>query len=62
MRTLKQGVGHFPNSRELHVSLGIAYAAQNRHEQALTHLLPFENTPEAQPHIVRCRQTLAAKK
>jgi anaerobic magnesium-protoporphyrin IX monomethyl ester cyclase len=60
--TLQQGLTHFPRSRELHISLGIAYAAQNRHRQALTHLMPFENTPEAQPHIVRCRQALAAEK
>ena len=58
---LEQGLGHFPHSRELNICLGIAYAAQNRHEQALEYLLPFENTPEAHPHIARCRQALAAK-
>jgi anaerobic magnesium-protoporphyrin IX monomethyl ester cyclase len=62
VRTLKKGLATFPRSRELHISLGIAYAARNRHAKALTHLLPFENAPEAQPHIARCRQALAAKK
>jgi anaerobic magnesium-protoporphyrin IX monomethyl ester cyclase len=62
VRTLNQGLTHFPHSRELHISLGIAYAGQNRHEEALEHLLLFENTPEAQPHIIRCRQALAAKR
>jgi anaerobic magnesium-protoporphyrin IX monomethyl ester cyclase len=61
VRTLKQGLDHFPHSRELHISLGIAYAAQNRHEQALAHLLPYENTSEARPHIDRCRQALAGR-
>jgi anaerobic magnesium-protoporphyrin IX monomethyl ester cyclase len=61
VHTLEQGLAHFPGSRELHICLGIAYAARNRHEQALAHLLPFENTPEARPHIARCHQALAAK-
>jgi anaerobic magnesium-protoporphyrin IX monomethyl ester cyclase len=59
VRTLQQGLIHFPHSRELHITLGIAYAAQNRCEQALAHLLPYENAPEALPHIARCRQALA---
>jgi anaerobic magnesium-protoporphyrin IX monomethyl ester cyclase len=59
IQTLNHGLAHFPHSKELHISLGIAYAAQNRHKQALEHLLPYENTPEAQPHIARCRQVLA---
>ena len=62
VHTLEQGLVHFPHSPELHISLGIAYAALSRYEQALAHLLPFENTPAARPHIARCRQALAAKK
>jgi anaerobic magnesium-protoporphyrin IX monomethyl ester cyclase len=61
VRILKQGLSHFPRSPELHISLGIAYAARKRHAQALEHLLPFENTPEARPHIARCRKALSAK-
>jgi radical SAM superfamily enzyme YgiQ (UPF0313 family) len=59
VQTLKQGLAHFPDSRELHITLGIAYAAQDRYEQALAHLLPYENAPEALPHIARCRMALA---
>jgi anaerobic magnesium-protoporphyrin IX monomethyl ester cyclase len=61
VRTLEQGLEHFPHSRELNTSLGIAYAAQNRYAQALEHLLPYKNTPEASPHIIRCQRALGGK-
>jgi anaerobic magnesium-protoporphyrin IX monomethyl ester cyclase len=55
---LKQGLTHFPRSRELNISLGIAYADQGLCKLALEHLLPYENTPEAAAHIQRCRKAL----
>jgi anaerobic magnesium-protoporphyrin IX monomethyl ester cyclase len=61
IRTLHQGLEHFPHSRELNTCLGIAYAAQGRHAQALEHLLPFKNAPEAVPHIAMCQRALANK-
>ena len=58
VETLQRGVRHFPESRELNLCIGIAYARLGRCRQALNHLLPFEGTPEATPHILRCRQVL----
>jgi hypothetical protein len=57
-RTLLSGLEHFPRSRELNLCLGIAYARAGRHREALTHLSPFEGSPEAMPHIQRCRHAL----
>jgi radical SAM superfamily enzyme YgiQ (UPF0313 family) len=56
--TLRQGLAHFPGSRELNICMGIALAQQGCHEKALTHLLPFESAPEAVAHIQRCRAAL----
>ena len=55
---LKEGLAHFPHSRELNICLGIAYADQGCWQQALEQLLPYEKMPEAAAHVQRCRKAL----
>jgi anaerobic magnesium-protoporphyrin IX monomethyl ester cyclase len=58
MAVLKEGLRHHPHSQQLNICAGIGYANAGQYHQAMAHLSPFDRTPEAVPHIVRCLRAL----
>lgn len=58
IETLREGLRHHPRSQHLNICLGIGYADTGQYQHALEHLTPFDQVPEAVPHIVRCLHAL----
>jgi len=54
----KEGLSHFPESEDLHVSLGVTYMNLDRFKDALTHFLLFRTSPQAIPYIEACNREL----
>jgi anaerobic magnesium-protoporphyrin IX monomethyl ester cyclase len=53
-----EGIDHYPDSQDLHISLGVTYMNQGRFRDALTHLLPFRDTPAAAAYVEACCREL----
>ncbi len=57
-RVLDQGLEHFPDDRQLHISKAVIHMHAGRFSKALEYLLPFETSHEALPYIVQCYRAL----
>lgn len=55
---LSEGRSRYPESVTLAVCLAVSYMNLRAYSRALEHLLPFEDSLEALPHIVNCYQAL----
>jgi anaerobic magnesium-protoporphyrin IX monomethyl ester cyclase len=55
---LDQGLGHFPESRQLRICRGIICFHQKQFKQALTHLLPFKADQQTWAYLALCYQAL----
>jgi len=55
---LSQGFESFPDSEELNICLGISYMNLNDYNSALSYLLKFPDSKDANPHIARCYKEL----
>ena len=53
-----EGLGHFPENKDLNISLGISYMNMGEYDQALSFLLKFQNLEETKPYIAECYQKL----
>jgi radical SAM superfamily enzyme YgiQ (UPF0313 family) len=51
---LEEGVRRFPDSKSLHVCLGISHMNLGEYDKALSALIKFQDSPEAIPHIAAC--------
>ena len=57
---LKRGIGHFPQSEELHICLGINLMNLGKFQEALNVLVKFEDAPKARHFITECHKVLKA--
>lgn len=55
---LSEGVGHFPESESLNMSLGISYLNLGKHAQALPYFLKFKRSEQAAYYINVCQEAL----
>jgi tetratricopeptide (TPR) repeat protein len=58
IRTLSEGLTHFPYSEELHLCLGISYMNVEEYQKALSHLLKFQHSKNAAYYIAHCYKAL----
>jgi tetratricopeptide (TPR) repeat protein len=54
MTILSEGVRYFPDHEHLNICLGISCIHTGYHQQALSHLLPFQHSSQALQLIVDC--------
>lgn len=54
--TLQRGLQAYPASEALNICMAVSRMNLKAFDEALAHLLPFENSPQALPHIVACYQ------
>jgi tetratricopeptide (TPR) repeat protein len=55
---LHQGLEQYPDSRDLNICMGRNLIHQGHFQQALEHLLPFDQDRQTWPLLVRCYQAL----
>ena len=55
---LSEGVGHFPDSEELNLCLGISYMNLREYNKALACFLKFQGSQEAIDYIATCYRAL----
>ena len=58
VQVLSEGVGHFPDSEELNLCLGISYMNLREYNKALACFLKFQGSQEAIDYIATCYRAL----
>jgi radical SAM superfamily enzyme YgiQ (UPF0313 family) len=59
---LREGLGHFPENEPLHICLGVSYMNLGRFNEALSILMKFKESTEAQNRIEACLRALGQGK
>ena len=58
VRLLSQGIGHFPDSEDLHLCMGVSLMNLGRFEQALSCLMKFQHSKQVVYYIIHCYKAL----
>ena len=59
---MREGVGHFPESEAMHISMGMSYMNLGAYHEALSCLLKFKDSSQAAYHIAACYKALGNHK
>jgi len=62
IRVLTEGIGHFPESEQLNICMGVNLMNLRKYDQALTYFLKFQNSEESVYYIPQCYDALGDHK